>query len=359
MGLYVRLALYACGAVAGPVLVFLLVVALIAMVRTIRFKRKRGWLADRVPHDLPWEFYHSCSVDLDAQKVLCCLAEKVAEFKEREVDMGMFGRFENLEEKMLKVNPNGSQPTLVHDGHPVVGSEEIIRYLDDHNEGLPLLPPDSEERQEIVKWVHLCSQGPVPHLVDKNGSPFMTVGMATRVLSVPVMASAEVPTSFGTSLWVVWKHPNPFPEFNMVTKSLTRHFRRAETVPPRDTSRLCFGVLTHTFDEMEKDLDSNRREFLVGGRFTLADISLMAVLSRLELLGILELLLSDSHPRIQEYYGHMKKRESCRVAFSLKASFPGLEELERCFARFRERVGDQGLVAAFRLDEDRPEEEED
>jgi len=359
MGPYLRLALYAAGAVVSPLIVLVAVVFAISVIRTVRFKRQRGWLAGQVPHTLLYEFYHSCSIDMDSQKVLCCLAEKGVEFKEREIDIGVFGRFENLEDAMLRVNPNGSQPTLVHDGHPVVGIEEIITYLEEHVEGPPLLPPSAEERQEVIRWIHVCSHSPVPNLVDEKGKPQWTFGMATRLLSIPVMSSVAAPTTFCAALSAVWRHPNPLPEFGMLTNSLTRHFRKKATVPPRNASRLSFAVLSRSFDEIEKELTGDGRAFLVGGRFSLADVCLVANLSRLELLGLLELLLSSTHPRTREYYERMKKRESCRVAFRPRPSFPGLEELDRSFARFRKQVADHGLVTAFRLDEDGEEEEED
>merc|ERR1719188_2490379 len=101
---------------------------------------------------------------MDSQKVLCCLVEKNVDFRERELDVGFFGTFEQLEDDMLRVNPNGSQPTLVHDGHSVIGIEEIISYLEDHIPGPQVLARSASpaEQEEIIRWVRLASHAPTP-----------------------------------------------------------------------------------------------------------------------------------------------------------------------------------------------------
>lgn len=359
MGFYGWLVIYVAGAIASPLLLLIAVLFVIAFVRTVRFKRKRGWLADRVPHTLLYEFYHCCSVDMDAQKILCILAEKGVEFKEHEIDIGFFGKCEQLEDRLLRVNPNGTQPTLVHDGHPVVGIEEIISYLEESVEGPAMLPASPEERKEVIRWIQTCTHAPVAGLNDDKGNPQWTLGMATRLLSVPVLSAATRPITFSHSLWAVWRHPNPLPEFGIIPRALTRNFRAAEGVPEKQVARLAFAVLSHSLDGLEKELAADGRQFLVGGCFSLADICMIATLGRLELLGILDIVLSDSRPRIRDYWERMKKRDSFRVSFRPKAVTPDLQELERAFARFRKEVADRGLVAAYKMDEDGEEEEED
>mmetsp|Transcript_5937 Transcript_5937/g.14088 ORF Transcript_5937/g.14088 Transcript_5937/m.14088 type:complete len:359 (-) Transcript_5937:50-1126(-) len=349
---------YAAAALGAPLAVLLAVVFVLALVRSMGFKRRRGWLAEQVPHSLDLELYHSCSVDMDAQKVRCCLAEKGVEFKERELDLGFFGTFEHLEDDMLRVNPNGTQPTLVHQGHPVIGVEEIISYIEEHVSGPPMFPPTNEERQNVIRWIHTSSQSPVPTLVDEHGQPKWTLGMATRVLSIPAISAATKPPSFSAALWAVLHHPNPLPEFPILPQSLTRHLWQADNMPSRKASRMAFSVLVQNLADLEEQLASSEREFLVGETFTLADVCMIANLSRLERLGILELVLGDKHPKTREYWGRVKRRESFGPSFQPKPSSPWTKALGSSFARFRKKVAEQGLVGAFQLD-DNGEEEED
>jgi len=360
MGPQLTVALCVVGAVVSPLVLVLVASFVYAFVKTVRFKRKKGWLADQVPHTELYEYYHASSIDMDAQKILCCLAEKGVEFKEREVDLGVFGRFEHLEDTMLRINPNGTQPTLVHDGHPVIGIEEIVGYMEEHIPGPPMLPADTEERQEVIRWIQVCSHAPAQAADSKEGGPVKwSLGMVVRLLSLPVVTRVTKDCTVSTALWAVWRHPNPLPEVPKVTWALTRHFRQRENVPPSKTTRQCFAVLAETMGLLEKQLAKEGRTFLVGSSFTLADACLAAYLSRLEKLGLLELILGDTHPKTKEYWERIQKRDSCRRAFWPKPVFPGLEELEQAFARFRELVAERGLSVAFRMDEDKDEEEED
>lgn len=350
--------LCAAGTLAVPLAVLHVVVFVISLVRTLRFERKKGWQADSVPHTLPLELYHSCSVDMDAQKVRCCLAEKGVQFNERELDLGFFGSYDHLEDDMLRVNPNGTQPTLVHDGHPIIGIEEMITYMEGHIEGPPLLPTNPAERQDVCRWIQQASHGPLPGNVDDKGNPIWTLGMATRVLSIPAVSAATKSPDFCTALRAVLRHPNPLPEFLSLPYSLARHFRTLDTVPPRKAAKCSFRVVAKALDELETHLANEGRRFLVADTFTLADICIVANLNRLEILGILELILSDRHPKLGEYWERVKTRESFGSSFRPRPSSRGLEELERSFTRFRKEVAEHGLVAAFKLDEDGEEEED-
>lgn len=359
---YGWVAIYTVGAIACPLLVFIGVLLVICCVRSARFKPRRGKQADKVPHTTEYEFYHSGSMDMDSQKIMCLLAEKGVDFKDKELDMGFFGRFEHLEDDMLRVNPNGSQPTLVHGGYPVLGAEDILQYLEAKVQGPEMLP--EQEKQAIIRAIHVCSQQPVAHIKDQQGQPAWTFGMGARILSLPVMSRAlePHPLTFCSAVWALWRHPNPLPEFGMIVRALLRPFNafnKDHHVPPAAAIRQSFAVLNHTFQELETRLSEPGQEFLCGRAFSLADCCFTAVLARLEALGLMEILLSDSTPKIKDYWERLKKRDSYRRCFKIPPSSPGLKELERCYARFRKELAEHGPVGVYKTDQDGDEEEED
>lgn len=61
--------------------------------------------------------------------------------------------FENYEPWYMRLNPGGTVPTLVHDGHCVPDSFAISRYVDANFEGPPLIPDAESELAEMERWI--------------------------------------------------------------------------------------------------------------------------------------------------------------------------------------------------------------
>lgn len=75
------------------------------------------------------------------------LAEKGVGYTSRFVGMDMYQPW------YMRLNPAGTVPTMVHDGHPVPDSLAIARYVDANFEGPPLIPADEEARAEMERWI--------------------------------------------------------------------------------------------------------------------------------------------------------------------------------------------------------------
>lgn len=300
-------------------------------------------------HKHPVELYY-CSVSIESQAVHCCLLEKSVECQLYDLDCGGFGRFEHLEAKHLKAIANGSLPALVHNGHPVLDADMIIGYIDSVFQGPPLLPQDPEKMQSVVKWLNISTcraAGP--------GENMMTLGHAVAVLFVPSTLAMDQ-FSLLSCISALLRHPNPYPEFRMLLRCLSRPFVKQPKVPPKRVAQAAFAGVNVIFRDLEAVL-SDGREY-VAGPFSVADIFIAANLNRLELLGVLE-PLTENYRNLREYWSRLKRRKSFMPSLRPPADKKGLRQVERLLAAFRKEVGEKGVVSAYKLDEDNEEEEED
>ena len=84
-----------------------------------------------LPYEEEFELYHN-ALSLCSKKVRVCLAELGVEYRSHHVDLIETGSYENIGRAFLAINPAGIVPVLVHRGHPVYESHDIIRYAADH-----------------------------------------------------------------------------------------------------------------------------------------------------------------------------------------------------------------------------------
>jgi glutathione S-transferase len=71
------------------------------------------------------ELHHN-ALSTCSQKVRLVLAEKGLDFASHEIDLMAGGQHDP---EYVKLNPNHVVPTLVHDGHVILESSLILRYL--------------------------------------------------------------------------------------------------------------------------------------------------------------------------------------------------------------------------------------
>mmetsp|Transcript_72725 Transcript_72725/g.165022 ORF Transcript_72725/g.165022 Transcript_72725/m.165022 type:complete len:350 (+) Transcript_72725:104-1153(+) len=314
-----------------------------AVIRAFRYEKKYGRQDKQVPHSAPVELYTG-RFSTDAQKLRCCLIEKGVEFKEHFVDVGCYGRFENLSAKNLQRNPNGTSPFLVHDGYPVLETEDVVRYIDGHFGERFLFPTSQEDLDQVVKWATRSSMAPQAGIDPET--QMYTLGAATRLLSLPVTASTEkYITVWRTLLAILW-HPNPLGEFPKLILWVSLLFGAEPGVPDPAVVRSSFVACVATFADVEKALSDGRR-YLVAKKFSYADIGMAACLHRLEMLGLLDMMLGERHPKLRAYWSCLKARGSFGPSFQKVEDNPRAQKMEQVFADFRKALADKGLEGAF------------
>ena len=98
-----------------------------------------------VPFEQEFELYHN-ALSLCSMKARVCMAELGVPYASHAIDLIETGSYENISRHFLAVNPGGTVPVLIHNGHPIYESHEQIRYAARHAPpGCPSLVPDDPE----------------------------------------------------------------------------------------------------------------------------------------------------------------------------------------------------------------------
>lgn len=92
---------------------------------------------------------HSWEVNSNSGKPVLFLKEKGAEFEFHYVDVL---RFEQHGPEYLKLNPEGTVPTVIHDGKVLTESTQALEYLDRVLPGPSFTPADPLERERMRWW---------------------------------------------------------------------------------------------------------------------------------------------------------------------------------------------------------------
>jgi len=236
------------------------------------------------------ELYHA-PISTCSQKVRMVLAEKQISWHSRPI---RFDRGEHLAPAYLKLNPNGVVPTLVHDGKVVIESSVINEYIEDIHPAVPMRPSDPHELARMRIWRQYIDEVPTP--------------------------SIRYP-SFNAYFVPIWSQMSDA-DFMAYTERLPlrKHFYRkmGRTGFSKDEIDAALDRLNQSLQRMEASLADG--PWLVGEQFTLADVSIMPTVVRLEDLGLAH-LWSDK-PRVADWF----KRLQARPAFSV-TYMPGSRDL--------------------------------
>ena len=84
-----------------------------------------------VAHDEPVELYYA-DISTMSMKTRFCLAAGNVQFKGHLVKLPAAGSFETKTAGYLHMNPMGTVPVLVHNGHPVHDSYDQLLYIAEH-----------------------------------------------------------------------------------------------------------------------------------------------------------------------------------------------------------------------------------
>lgn len=261
------------------------------------------------------ELYHfafsTCS-----QKVRLVLAEKGRDFVSHEVNI-IAG--EQHDPAYVKLNPGHVVPTLVHDGRVLVESSLIIRYLDDAFPEPPLRPSDALGRYAVERWIERVDEELHP------AAPTVTFATGPRIVLLQQPPEVREANLAGI----------PDPAERATRRSVLEHGVKA----PEFAGAL--GVFLDTLDEMEVELDDE--PWLSGGRFGLADASVLPYVLRLEHLAMDPLIDGSTRPRVADWLARVKALPSYATAVEAwsapavvemmrtngKTSWPDVEPLTR------------------------------
>ena len=218
-----------------------------------------------------------------AQKVRLALAEKALRWESRYVDPGLAKRQQH-DPDYLALNPRGVVPTLIHDGNVVRESQVILEYLEDVFPTPPLRPDAPFDRARMRLWTKLIDES--LH-VDSR-----TIGQCVAMRFVTMQADASL----------LKQHYDAMPE------EVRRDNDQINNRLGLDSPLLPGAV--RRFKRVFRDIDRTLSDepWLAGQTFSLADISLVVYVHRLETFQLASLW--DDMTRLTAWYARIRARPS-------------------------------------------------
>ena len=273
-----------------------------------------GYQADvSVAHEQEFELYHN-ALSLCSMKARVCMAELGIPYKSHPIDLIETGCYENIRPRLLGVNPAGTVPVLIHQGHPIYESHEQIRYAAQHAPaGSPsLVPEDADLRSEMERWIDLSSltDDPLEHgeVSAGNAVPGQTIPLfATMIEKIPVWRILE-----GVLFHFDKKRPFMFLAFKLLGVGRLPQLAPAASILVRSRKQM-----NSHLDALEAKLVQTGGPWILGEAYSLADVSWMAIFERLRQADAEEVFLAvGRHPSCGAYWSRLKARASYREAIT-------------------------------------------
>lgn len=228
------------------------------------------------------DLYHA-GLSTCSQKVRLVLAEKGLDFTSHEIDL--VGGAQHAPD-YVKLNPGHVVPTLVDAGHVLIESSLIDEYLDETYPDPPLAPDEPVARHAMRLWVKR---------IDEKVHP--AAGILTYAIGVRQVILAQPEAAREAHVRQI-----PDPQRRAGRRSVLEHGVAA----PEFASALARFV--ELLDDMEGSLAPGG--WLSGGRFGLADASVLPYVLRLEHLAMDPLLEASARPRVADWLARVKDRAS-------------------------------------------------
>jgi glutathione S-transferase len=214
-----------------------------------------------------------------SQKVRMALHEKGLSWDDRLVDLL---NFEQLTPEYLSINPHGVIPTLLYDGAPVIDSSVIIEFLDQVFPDPALAPADPLQVARMRAWMRYFEEVP------------------TQAIRVPTF----------NSLLMERLRSMSEEDFEAVTAAMPlrrQFYRRLDRGGGGFDKRETEEARQRLRSSLEKVNESLRHNhWICGEQFTLADITLMPTVVRMEDLGMSSMW--DDLDGVASWYGRLQSR---------------------------------------------------
>lgn len=263
-----------------------------------------------LPHSAEFELWHN-AFSLCSKKVRMCLAELGIAHASHHVDLIETGSYQTLSREFLAVNPAGLVPVLVHNGHPVYESHEILRYAAEHARGgASLVPDDPEDVAQMEHWLHKSSLwGDDPVAASSESA-----GNCVPGLTIPLFAAmiADVPVT-GILEGLLFHRLKGRPAFFLALK-LAGLARLPSLAPVVKVIRESRTHMERHLDDLETRLATTGSSWIVGAKFTLADVSWAVILDRLREADWTEILDSPRRPHVAAWWSRIRARDGYRTA---------------------------------------------
>jgi len=320
--------------VSAATLIAVLLIALSVESARRRTRPVKGGIDTSVtlPHEAEFELYGNAFSHC-SRKTRLVFAELGIPFRHRPVDLIETGCYENIRPAYLRVNPAGLLPVLIHRGHPVYESDDILIYAAAQAppNAPTLVPASAEARVEMQQWIDFCSlssESPTDGLKARAGAciPGLTVPLFAAMM--PVIPSHRVAEG-------LLFHPDKGrPIFFLLAKYLGLKGTLG-IKPVRKMIRASRNAMKTHLSTLEAALAESIGPYILGAEYSLADVTLGCLLKRLDETCWLEWFHKHYPiPRVLAYYSTLKSRPGWEIAIS-NVSHPAVK---RSVARLRKAV---------------------
>lgn len=239
-----------------------------------------------------------------SQRVRFVLNAKKMSFDEVKLDL-LSG--DQLKPDYLKLNPNGVVPTLDHDGVVVVDSSVIIEYLDEvAPEPESFTPRDPGRRAEMRSLMRFIDE------------------MPAGAVRVPTFNLAFLPKfqAMGAEEFRAFAESKPLRKEFML--------RMGQNGFPQKDMDEALDRMRRTYERMDEAIAKSGGPWLLGKQITLADISLMPALVRMDDLGLSDMWRDK--PTAARWY------EAIRAHSAFKPTYYAGSLLTERFPHLKERL---------------------
>lgn len=270
-----------------------------------------------LPHTVPLELY-SNSFSHCSRKCRLVLAELGLDAKHHSIDLIETGWYQTISREYLKINPSGLVPTLVHNGHPVFESDDILAYAAKlAGPDAPSLVPDSLElRSRMQDWLDFCTISSADAMADmetKAGAciPGLTLPMFVSTIQYVPLRNILVGFLFHFDK----KRPALF------TASKLLGLRQMMALKPlQEMMHQSRDYMSSHLQSLDEALARSDGDWILGDQFTLADITLSCLLLRLEETGWLTWFERTSTiQQVIDYYQRLQARPAWAEAIEAHA----------------------------------------
>ncbi|BFM17068.1 hypothetical protein R50073_32510 [Maricurvus nonylphenolicus] len=298
-----------------------------------------------LPHEQEFELYHN-ALSLCSKKVRVCLDELGIDYKGHHIHLIETGYYETLSRHFLKVNPAGILPVLVHNGHPVYESHDILTYAAAHSKTPYLLVPENpQDEEEMQHWINKAS------IIGDDAIEGIKIsaGYCSGMLSLPLFAAGMtyIPLRYPLVGLLFHRLKIRAVLFTLLKISGLKGFTKLTPLMKKMAAGR--NYMHKHFRDLEDQLEKNG-PWIMGEQFTLADVSWLTVFERLRESDWLDYYLADNqYPILTKYWQALQARESYQTAIldhghhaidkplqlikDTKDSSPSLKEkLETCFS---------------------------
>jgi len=282
-----------------------------------------------IEHQEKFELYAN-SFSHCSRKTCLTLEELGIDYIYHPIDLIETGWYQTISPAYLRINPAGLLPTLVHDGHPVYESDDILAYAAKAagTHAPQLVPGDEALRNEMNHWLDFCSISsgdPLGEMATKAGACIPGLTMPLFVTAIPFIPLRKILVGF-------LFHPDKKrPAFFTAAKL----FGLQKMMSQKPVQGMVFASRDHMVEHL-KAIDTRLRErkadWIVGDTYCLADISISCLLLRLDETGWFSYFRKAHDLEALELYFHrLKDRPSWQAAIENRAH-PIIEQAKRDLA---------------------------